>query len=551
MGTWSTAFLVVSTKCPFFIMKEKKYTSTDKNQIIDRYPQKTAILYVRVSSYQQIGNFSIRTQLKTCRDFAHREKIKIVGEFIEEGESAKDAERTELKNLLNFISRNKGKVDYVIVYKFDRWTRSNASFYSLKSILIRNYTNLISATEKTDDSPTGRFLEGIFALVAQFDNEIKAQRTRDCMTTKALDGWFPHQPPYGYRNNKETKRVEKDHIYFEPMKAIAYKFIANSELNDLANYLNDLGLKTRGGIKRNPRPFTSKDIGGILMRYSKFWAGVYDWGTEKNINGKYPKMISWEDHLLIQERFRNKEASIGNPKQEFILNFAIRYKEGFLSCSECGKRMKSCKTEGNGGRYYFYYCNNPDCSTKKKSIQKHILEQLFENLLGKITPNKRYIELFKEITVTSWNNQQQEIKEKQVKANNYKEGLLNEKKETISMRRRGELELEDFNNEMERIKNDLIVTEKVIEENKIDKNELDSLLEQADLFLSNIKPLYLGFNTKHKREFIKIIFPNGIKYADGVLQTDKKSCLFEYLETLQKGEIKDVTPRGIEPRLSG
>ncbi|MBN2016105.1 recombinase family protein [Candidatus Dojkabacteria bacterium] len=369
------------------------------------------------------------------------------------------------------------------------------------------------------------------------------------MMTKALDGWYPHQPPYGYKNNKDTKRVEKDPIYFDNIKTIAYKFIEGEKCYKLAKYLNDQGLRTRGGDKRKPRIFTAKDVSGIIMRYSKFWAGKYDWGKERNIKGKHPTMISWEDHLLIQERFNKKEVSTGKPKQNFILNFSIRYKVGFLCCAECGERMKSCRSEGNGGFYHLYYCNNPKCSAKKKSIQRHELEGLLENLLEKITPTQRYIDMFKKITVEGWNNQQQEIEEKQKRAKKYKESLLIEKRETIAMRRREELELEDFKIEMERIKNELIVTKKVIEENQIDINELEALLEQAELFLSNIKPLYLGFNTKHKREFITIIFPEGIKYADGVLRTNKKSYLFEYLETIQKGEFEYVTPLGIEPRL--
>lgn len=66
-----------------------KYTSTDKGLSIPRYAERTAAIYIRVSSDEQVDNFSIPTQIKDCRKYLDREKIKEIGIFVEEGESAK------------------------------------------------------------------------------------------------------------------------------------------------------------------------------------------------------------------------------------------------------------------------------------------------------------------------------------------------------------------------------------------------------------------------------------------------------------------------------
>ena len=129
-----------------------------------------------------------------------------------------------------------------------------------------------------------------------------------------------------------------------------------------------------------------------------------------------------------------------------------------------------------------------------------------------------------------------------------------EKKETIAMRRRGELELEDYEEEMDRIKRELFSTQTSFNENEIDRGELELLLTQAEMFLKNIKPLYSGFSPKNKRRMAHMIFPNGVTYSDGVLQTSEKADIFRLFDEMESGNFDVstmVTLRGIEPRFPG
>ena len=47
---------------------------------------------------------------------------------------------------------------------------------------------LRSVTEPIDDSPTGKLIEGILAATAQFDNDVKAERTRAGMLAAVSAG---------------------------------------------------------------------------------------------------------------------------------------------------------------------------------------------------------------------------------------------------------------------------------------------------------------------------------------------------------------------------
>ena len=61
--------------------------------------QANAIMYLRVSSQDQVDNTSLDTQLRDGKIYAKREKLHIVKIFREEGESAKSADRRQLQEM--------------------------------------------------------------------------------------------------------------------------------------------------------------------------------------------------------------------------------------------------------------------------------------------------------------------------------------------------------------------------------------------------------------------------------------------------------------------
>src|SRR5882672_6844745 len=76
---------------------------------------KRAVIYCRVSTKEQVeeGN-SLVTQEKNCREFALKENFEVIELFVEQGESAKTQDRTELKRLMTFCTDKNNKVDAVI-----------------------------------------------------------------------------------------------------------------------------------------------------------------------------------------------------------------------------------------------------------------------------------------------------------------------------------------------------------------------------------------------------------------------------------------------------
>lgn len=65
------------------------------------------------------------------------------------------------------------------------------SYYSsVKAILAGKGIGIRSASEPmVDDTPIGRFLEGVIVLNGQLDNEIKGSTTTDNMRSLAMQGY--------------------------------------------------------------------------------------------------------------------------------------------------------------------------------------------------------------------------------------------------------------------------------------------------------------------------------------------------------------------------
>lgn len=521
--------------------------STNKNTKLKRLDTKTALLYIRVSSQDQVNNFSIPTQLKECREYLSKHNITEVGTFIEKGESAKSADRTQFQNLISFLKNNKNKVDYLICYKLDRFSRNTEDFYYYKSIIGKYGTKIKSVTENIEDTSTGRFIELVYAGIAQLDNENKGERVKHCLRTKALDGWYPSVSPYGYKNDKETHRLVRDEEYFPHMQYCLKEFAKGKTASELAEELKTRGVKTMGRRNSKNKYFTPKMLWKILIK-SKFYAGVFDWGEQKDIQGKHEKMITWNEHLNIQERLHKKTSSfVRDENDTFVLNFTIEKGQGFLHCTNCGQRMRSCKSHGNGGEYYYYYCPNRSCMQLKKSVAKTDLESTLEESLRDITPTSALVRLFKAIMIEEW-DKRKEIKNDINKDSKKRlEILEKERVETISMRRRNELDLEDYTNEISRIKTEIANLKSRDLDTEIDDTLFNKLLDNAEYFLKNIEPLYNEYSISKKRELLQIIYPKGVEYGNGKYRTIEKSYIFNVLDSLSTGKYESMGVQGLEP----
>lgn len=168
------------------------------------------VIDVRVSTDDQVKNFSLESQEKHCRDLAASKNLFVKRVFREEGVSAKNANgRPVLLELIRYCLDKKNDISTVIVYKYDRWSRNTGEGLELIALLAKQGVEVISATEPSENNAMGKAIRGMMLVWAELDNNIRSERTISGMKAAFENGHWPWQAPIGYAHTivNGTRRV--------------------------------------------------------------------------------------------------------------------------------------------------------------------------------------------------------------------------------------------------------------------------------------------------------------------------------------------------------
>lgn len=139
--------------------------------------------FFRYSSENQREE-SIEGQLRECNQFAERNKIHIVDEYIDRAFSAKTDNRPEFQKMIN-DSYSK-KFDAIIVWKLDRFARNRYDSMRYKTILKKTMVEVISATEVISKGAEGIILEAVLEGYAEYYSADLSEKVIRGMTENAL-----------------------------------------------------------------------------------------------------------------------------------------------------------------------------------------------------------------------------------------------------------------------------------------------------------------------------------------------------------------------------
>ena len=126
---------------------------------------KKAVIYTRVSTKEQAdNNASLNTQRKYCDEFAERKGLEVIEYFGGTYESAKSDERREFNKMLSYVKKNKD-IACIIVYSYDRFSRTGANAAYLSDQLKKKGVVTLSATQELDaSSSSGAFQQNLYYL---------------------------------------------------------------------------------------------------------------------------------------------------------------------------------------------------------------------------------------------------------------------------------------------------------------------------------------------------------------------------------------------------
>ena len=307
---------------------------------------KRAVIYVRVSSRDQAeGGYSLEAQLGACRQFVADHGWALVGEYVDAGESAKTADRPQLKAMLAAI-RDNPAVSYLVVHKIDRFARNLEDHVRIRAELRQRGVALVSASEDLEDSPSGRMVEGILASISAWYSENLGQETRKGMLQKARNGIWPSVAPVGYRNvrNGEGRRSESVIVpdpAMAPLVQQAFELYASGEcpLTELHTEMVRRGMRTfRGGA------ITRSQLARMLRNPT--YIGIVKW-ADLTVQGTHEPLVSQELFDRVQEVFRVHD------KAGARLRDHPHYLKGSVVCASCGSRLSLTIAKG---RYKYFFC---------------------------------------------------------------------------------------------------------------------------------------------------------------------------------------------------
>ncbi|HWB02936.1 MAG TPA: recombinase family protein [Verrucomicrobiales bacterium] len=245
---------------------------------------KKAVIYCRVSTKEQVeeGN-SLITQERICRDYCQKNGYEVSVVFLEQGESAKTADRTELRKLLSHCANRKNDTSAVIIYKLDRLSRNTDDYSQIRLLLKRYGVEIRSTSEHFENTPVGRFMENTIANVAQFDNDIRTERSVGGMKEAMREGRYVWRAPVGYDNVRcAGKTTIQPNRKNGPLVRKAFEMVASRthSIEDVRRALVREGLASRDGkpVSRSyfPVMLTNEIYAGWIVKFGERHRGLFE-----------------------------------------------------------------------------------------------------------------------------------------------------------------------------------------------------------------------------------------------------------------------------------
>jgi len=311
----------------------------------NKYNGKKAVIYARYSCHSQTEQ-SIEGQLRDIYEFAKRNGIIIVGEYIDRAISGTKDDRPDFLRMIR--DSEKRQFTLVLVWKLDRFARDRYMAATYRQKLRKNGVSLVSVMENISDNPEGTILESVLEGMAEYyskDLSVKIKRGQRICIEK---GWFPGgNIPYGYIN--QDHKLVPDPRTAPIVKEIFDRYVHGEKMSSIINDLNQ-----RGVLFKHGRPFQMSSITRVLT--DPAYIGNFRFAGQ-TVEGCSTPIIDKDifNRVIIQrESNRRAPAADRKPGVHYWLL-------GKLFCGECGNRFAGDGCVSRSGKYHYYYT----CSTKK------------------------------------------------------------------------------------------------------------------------------------------------------------------------------------------
>ena len=512
------------------------------------------IIYVRVSSSDQVEGTSLDDQVTRCQKYCDENGIDIVATFREEGVSAKSADRKKLLEAIEFCRKNKGSVQAFVVYKVDRFARNIQDHVAVKKTLIGYGTSLISVSEPIGNNPTEKLMETMLAGFAEFDNDIRKIRCSDGMLARLKQGIWPWKPPVGYicaQNKKQgLKKTQPDKpdtrvstLIQECLSGYAKEIYTAT---DIVTKLKKADFYELTGIKPTPQ-LVDRLTGKCLWFYAGLlpnpWPEKED-GSDRYLAGAHKAMITENemDRIRLTKSGKHPNKIV---RDRYNKNFPLRR---LARCPGCNDYYTGSTSTGRSAKYHYYHCQTETCPNRNQSIRKHEIEDAFEAVLECIKLTPAFFKYFREKALVLWTNNRDFLADMGKKYEKAIEDLKEQRRNICLMREKGEYDIELFKERLAEVDSAITVNKISLNEVSIDTFDIEAGISYAEQFVSDIKRQWLDMEPLLRPRFHKLLFPQGLRYDRKTgYGTVEVGLIFKLNEEFVLSNSFVVDPTGIEP----
>ena len=325
-----------------------------------------AVIYARFSSSRQREE-SIEGQVKECKAFAEFAGYDVIKVYADRAISGRTDDRPEFLQMI--ADSAKRMFQYCIVYTFDRFSRDSYASAVYKHKLKANGVKVLSAKERTDDSPAGVLMERVFEGFAEYYSLELAQKVRRGMRLNASKGiWSSGAPPFGYMKDADGRLVPNPDQ--APALIKCFEMAAsNYTFADICDYLNQKGYAPPNARKHG---FKHQNIYILLKNTLAVDKFVWDDIVIQPYNNC---------RIISDELFEAVQRRVNSSKRKGVVNMtkSTEYSlTGKVYCGSCGKLFfGQSGTSRNKTKHYYYKCNGTvgkDKSCGMPTIQRDALE---------------------------------------------------------------------------------------------------------------------------------------------------------------------------------
>ena len=288
------------------------------------------------------------------------------------------------------------------MYNLTRFAREKYDHFALRAHLQSLGRSLRSATEPIDDTSTGKLMEGVLAAFAQFDNDVRSDRTRAGMRAALELGRWTFPAPLGYLNAPKWSKTSLVHDPDRgPLVRRAFEDLATGQYTkqEVIARATEAGLRSRKGLRLSPQSF------GQMMRNPIYVGRVESPDYGVSTQGDFEPLVD-EATFYRAQAVLDDRIVVAGPRQRNHPDFPLR---GFVRCETCSRPLTGSWSKGRNGHYAYYHCQR---QCRAVNVSKAELEGAFADELTLLQPTAGYMRLVKDRILHVWEERRAEAKDR-------------------------------------------------------------------------------------------------------------------------------------------